>query len=74
LRLPTGLVEDGQSVQVRVLDLSGRQVGSARSATAHLSGNATVLDLAPQHMDKAGLVELRTANGDVERLLLPPVR
>lgn len=74
LRLPAGLVDEGQSVQVRVLDLSGRQVGVARSATAHASGDATVLDLAPQRTAQAGLVELRTANGAVERLLLPPVR
>jgi endoglucanase len=74
LRLPVGLADEGQSVQVRVLDLSGRQVGSARSATAHASGDATVLDLAPQRTTQAGLVELRTANGGVERLLLPPVR
>jgi hypothetical protein len=74
LRVPAGLVEEGQSVQVRVLDLSGRQQGAMRSATAHASGNATVLDVAPQHMAQAGFVEIRTANGEVERLLLPPIR
>jgi hypothetical protein len=73
LRLPTGLVQDGQVVEVRVLDLSGRQQGAMRSATAHVSDGATVLDLAPQHTAQAGLVELRFG-GNVERLMLPPIR
>ena len=74
LRLPANLVDEGASVQVRVLDLSGRQVGASRSAVAHVSGNATVLDLPVQHTAQAGFVEIRTANGGVERLLLPPIR
>lgn len=73
LRLPSGLVQDGQVVEVRVLDLSGRQQGAMRSATAHVSDGATVLDLAPQHTAQAGLVELRSG-GNVERLMLPPIR
>jgi len=73
LRLPAGLAQEGQVVEVRVLDLSGRQQGAMRSATAHLTNGATVLDLAPQHSAQAGFVELRAGN-DVERLLLPPIR
>jgi endo-1,4-beta-D-glucanase Y len=74
LRLPTGVLEIGQSYDVRVMDLMGRQQGATRSAIAHQEGTSTLLDLAPQHMDKAGFVEVRAQDGTTTQLLLPPVR
>ena len=74
LRLPPGLVENGQSYDVRVLDLMGRQQGVSRTAVARSSGDVTVLDLQPQRMDKAGFVEVRSPDGSRVQLMLPPVR
>jgi endoglucanase len=73
LRIPADLLADGQSVQVRVLDLAGRQQGPVRQAVSRSAGQDAILDIAPQRTNGAGMVELRSGDA-VELLLLPPVR
>lgn len=74
LRIPGDVLAEGQSVQIRVLDLAGRQQGASVQANARTSGQDLILDVAPFRGRGAGLLELRANDGSVERLLLPPVR
>ncbi|HXP90622.1 MAG TPA: glycoside hydrolase family 5 protein [Fibrobacteria bacterium] len=75
LRLPAGMASSGEAYRVRILDMSGRQQGEARTVLAQSSPDGVVLDI---HRPTGGagveFLELVDGAGQRSQVLLPPIR